>query len=88
MQMGLKLYETLKNAGIECLLDDRSERYGAKIADFELIGLPFGIIIGKGLEKGEIELIRRENLAKESLEIQDFDALISKILEVCQCDSF
>ncbi len=70
------------------MLDDRAERYGAKIADFELIGLPFGIVVGKGLEKGEIELIRRKDLAKESLGIQDFDALISKIFEVCQCDSF
>lgn len=86
MQMGLKLYESLQNKGIECLLDDRSERYGAKIADFELIGLPFGIVVGKGLEKGEIELIRRKNLQKESLGVADFDALVSKILEVCQCD--
>lgn len=86
MQMGLKLYESLQNKGVECLLDDRSERYGAKIADFELIGLPFGIVVGKGLEKGEIELIRRKNLQKESLEVADFDALVSKILEVCQCD--
>lgn len=86
MQMGLKLYESLQSKGIECLLDDRSERYGAKIADFELIGLPFGIVVGKGLEKGEIELIRRKNLQKESLGVADFDALVSKILEVCQCD--
>ena len=86
MQMSFKLYETLQNVGIECLLDDRAERYGAKIADFELIGLPFGIVVGKGLEKGEIELIKRENLEKVCLNIQDFDALISKLLEAFQCD--
>lgn len=85
MQIGTRLYEALKNAGIECLLDDRSERYGAKIADFELIGIPFGIVVGKSLEKGEIELIRRENLSKESLKIQDFNALLHTLLEAFKC---
>ncbi len=85
MQMGTKLYEELKNAGIECLLDDRSERYGAKIADFELIGIPFGIVVGKSLEKGEIELIKRANLEKESLSIHDFNALLHTLLGVFKC---
>ncbi len=85
MQMGTNLYKALQNAKIECLLDDRAERYGAKIADFELIGLPFGIVIGKGLEKGEIELIRREDLTKETLSVQNFDALLQTLLKVFQC---
>ena len=85
LAMGEKIYEALQNAGIECLLDERAERYGAKIADFELIGILFGIVVGKGLEKGEIELIRREKLEKESLEIADFDALLQKLIGILKC---
>ncbi|TLD89081.1 proline--tRNA ligase [Helicobacter sp. MIT 05-5294] len=85
MRFAEKLYESLKTAGIECLLDDRTERYGAKIADFELVGLPFGIVVGKGLEKGEIELIRRKDLSKEILQVQDFNALVESLREVFLC---
>lgn len=81
LEMGEKIYTALNKEGIECLLDDRAERYGAKIADFELIGFPFGIIIGKGLEKGEIELVRRKDLSREVLKVSDFIALIAELKE-------
>lgn len=79
LEMGEKIYKALSVEGIECLLDDRSERYGVKIADYELIGIPFGIVIGKGLEKCEIELIKRKDLKKEILKISDFKTLIEEI---------
>ena len=81
LEMGEKIYTALNKEGIECLLDDRAERYGAKISDFELIGFPFGIIIGKGLEKGEIELVRRKDLSREVLKVSDFIALIAELKE-------
>ncbi len=81
MQMGLKIYESLEALGISCLLDDRAERYGAKIADFELIGLPFGIIVGKELQNGIVEFIQRKDLKKKSLKIDDFQALIQNVKE-------
>ncbi|MCI5969487.1 proline--tRNA ligase [Helicobacter sp.] len=81
LEMGEKIYTALSAEGIECLLDDRGERYGAKIADFELIGLPFGIIVGKGLEKGEIEFVRRKDLSKQVLKVSDFRALIAGLKE-------
>ena len=80
MAFATKLYESLKECGVDCLLDDRDERYGAKMADFELIGMPYALIVGKGLAQGNIELIRRENLEKVKLEVADFNTLKEQIL--------
>lgn len=64
MQVATKLEQDLENLGIEVLVDDRNERFGSKMADFELIGVPFGVLIGKSLEQGEVELIKRADLSK------------------------
>lgn len=51
-----KLYQDLKAAGVDVLLDDRDERPGSKFADLELIGIPHRIVIGeRGLKNGELE---------------------------------
>lgn len=50
------LYDKLKSAGIEVLLDDRNERPGVKFADMELIGIPHRIVIGdRALAEDNIE---------------------------------
>lgn len=69
--MGERLYTHLLSQGKKVLLDDRDERFGAKIADFELLGIPCGYIIGKELENGKIELVKREDLSKQSLGISE-----------------
>ena len=56
------LYETLTNAGIEVLLDDRNERPGVKFTDSELIGYPVRIVVGdKNLPNVEIKIREAEN---------------------------
>jgi prolyl-tRNA synthetase len=50
------LYQQLRAAGVEVLLDDRNERPGVKFADMELIGIPHRIVIGdRALADGNIE---------------------------------
>ncbi|MBP3675003.1 MAG: proline--tRNA ligase [Campylobacter sp.] len=66
-KFALELESALESAGIEVLLDDRDERFGVKIADFELIGNPFGVVVGKGLANAEVELIIRDGLIKEKV---------------------
>ncbi|OBV29611.1 proline--tRNA ligase [Helicobacter sp. CLO-3] len=67
-EFGMSLYEGLRARGVEVLCDDRDARFGAKMADFELVGLAlFGIVIGKGLESGNIECVKREGLEKKML---------------------
>jgi len=51
-----KLYDSLKQAGIDVLLDDRDNRAGVMFADMELIGIPMRVVISdKGLAKGTVE---------------------------------
>lgn len=77
----LKLYEDLKAQNIDVLLDDRDERFGVKMADFELLGYNYALIIGKGLEQGTLELIKRDGLTKQALKIDNnmLDSIISHI---------
>jgi prolyl-tRNA synthetase len=65
-----KLYEDLKRAGLEVLFDDRADaRAGEKFTDFELIGVPKAVVIGKkSLERGVVEV--RSRLTDEKLEIK------------------
>ena len=61
------LYEQMKSENISVLLDDRNERFGFKMSDFELLGFPYAIIVGKGLKEGEVQLVNRKTLEKETL---------------------
>lgn len=52
-----RVYEELKAAGVDVLLDDRTERAGVKFKDCDLIGYPLRITIGpKALEEDVIEV--------------------------------
>jgi prolyl-tRNA synthetase len=51
-----RIYQDLRDAGVEVLLDDRDERAGVKFKDADLIGLPLRIAVGKkGLAEGKVE---------------------------------
>ena len=56
-----EVYEELRAAGIDVLLDDRRERAGVKFNDCDLIGYPVRIAIGpKTIDNGSIEVkVRR-----------------------------
>ena len=52
-----EVYEELRAAGLDVLLDDRRERAGVKFNDCDLIGYPVRIAIGpKTIESGSIEV--------------------------------
>ncbi len=70
------LYESLTNAGVEVLYDDRDARAGEKFADSDLIGIPKRIIISaKSLEKGGAEIVSR---ADGTAEIVPLDTLVNR----------
>jgi prolyl-tRNA synthetase len=51
------LYEELRRAGVEVLLDDRNERPGVKFNDMDLLGIPVRVVIGgKNLPNAEIKM--------------------------------
>jgi prolyl-tRNA synthetase len=54
------LYAKLNAAGVEVLYDDTDESAGAKFATFDLIGLPWQVVVGpRGLKSGVVELKNR-----------------------------
>jgi prolyl-tRNA synthetase len=62
------LYRKLTNAGVEVLYDDSDERAGAKFSMFDLIGLPWQIIVGpRGLATGQVEIKNRKTGERENL---------------------
>lgn len=69
-EAGERLYEKLREAGLDVILDDRDERPGVKFKDAELVGLPYRVTIGpKGLADGVFEFVRRRDGQKRDLEI-------------------
>ena len=61
-EAGVQLYEALRAAGIDALLDDRDERPGVKFKDAELVGIPYRVTVGpKGLASKQVELTRRRD---------------------------
>jgi prolyl-tRNA synthetase len=60
------VYEQLRAAGIDALLDDRDERPGVKFKDADLVGIPLRIAVGaKSLANGQIEWSWRKDRAKQ-----------------------
>ncbi len=54
------LYEELRSAGIDVLLDDRDERPGVMFAEMELIGIPHRVTVGERvLKEGAVEYFDR-----------------------------
>jgi prolyl-tRNA synthetase len=64
------VYDTLRARGLEVLLDDRADaRAGEKFAEFELMGIPTAVVVGKkSLETGMVEI--RKRLTGEKLEVR------------------
>ena len=67
-----EFYRRLHQTGLEVLYDDRDERTGSKLADMDLIGLPWQIIVGpRGLKSGVVELKNRKTGSSEELTIDE-----------------
>ncbi len=83
MNIATKIYNSLLEKGVSVILDDRADKktgFGVKIKDFELIGFPYAIIIGNGIKDNRIELIRRVDLVKEELSLDNIvDTILKRI---------
>lgn len=56
-----RVYEILKESGIDVLYDDRDARAGEKFADADLIGVPIRIVVSeKTMAEGGVELATRK----------------------------
>jgi prolyl-tRNA synthetase len=80
-QLAEELYDALRQAGVDALLDDRSERAGVKFKDADLIGIPWRVVVGRGAPQGRIELVRRQGTVSQELEAS---ALLSSLMPALQ----
>ncbi|MGA0022004.1 MAG: proline--tRNA ligase [Vulcanococcus sp.] len=58
-ELGEQLYAEFQAAGIDVLLDDRTERAGVKFKDADLLGIPWRVVVGRGAADGQVELVQR-----------------------------
>ena len=65
MKIANEMYNALKSAGIEVVLDDRDERAGVKFKDADLIGFPYRVTVGKTINEGFVEFKVRETDQQE-----------------------
>lgn len=78
MNTATALYNELKAAGINVLLDDRDERPGVKFADLELIGIPHRIVVSdRNLAEDKYEYVNRRDGEKQML---SRDEVLEKII--------
>jgi prolyl-tRNA synthetase len=72
-----EIYQVIQKSGIEIILDDRNSKLGNKLHDWELMGIPNVVIIGKNEASSNIVTFKqRGSSEKESLNIEQ---LMSKI---------
>ena len=81
-----ELVKDLKSKGISVKFDNRDTyRPGAKFAQYELQGVPLRIAIGpKDLEKGTVELARRDTLSKQFVAKDEVVDTIESLLKEIQ----
>ena len=78
MALGETLYTQMLENGVDVLLDERKDRYGAKMKDYELIGVPYAVVIGKNLAEGKVEFLTRKGMIKEEVDVKDIFSFLEK----------
>jgi prolyl-tRNA synthetase len=72
MAVANRIYDDFHSAGVDVILDDRTERPGVKFADAELVGIPFRVTIGpKGVADGVAEVTERDGLLRNEVNLEE-----------------
>ena len=76
------LYDKLRQAGIDILLEDRGLRPGVCFADMELIGIPHRLVLSeKSLDDNVIEYKRRHDGEEQTLSLASIVTILPTLLE-------
>lgn len=86
----IPIVSELKARGISVKYDDAdNKRPGFKFADYEVKGVPVRLAIGqRDLEEGTVEIMRRDTLEKETVNIEGIADRIAGLLEEIQRNLF
>lgn len=84
------IVEKLKSMGISVKYDNAdNKRPGFKFADYELKGVPVRLVLGaRDIEKGTIEVMRRDTLEKSEASIEGIEAHVAALLEEIQANIY
>ena len=85
-----EITEGLKQLGISVKYDNsENKRPGFKFADYELKGIPVRLVLGaRDLENGTIEVMRRDTLEKETVQIEGIKQYVKQLLDDIQANIF
>jgi len=76
--LGEKLYDSMLEKGVDVLLDERKDRFGAKMKDYELLGVPHAVVIGKKLADGLVEFVTRKGMLKDEVSVDEIETLLKE----------
>jgi prolyl-tRNA synthetase family II len=80
-QAATSLYESLKAARVEVILDDRQERPGVKFSDIELVGIPYRVTISaRGLTAGTAEVTDRATRSTSHIPLADLTSHLTSLV--------
>lgn len=83
-EMAEKIAAELESAGIEVIYDDRRKMSaGVKFKDYELLGMPYGVVVGKGLKDGNVEI--RTRATGESVNVP-VDQAVASVVDLVKKD--
>ena len=77
LEKSIKVYEFLKSRNIETIIDDTDENISAKIKKFNLIGIPYQLIIGSKSE-GNLYEFKEVDGETQKLKVEDIASQIIK----------
>ncbi|MFJ8047996.1 proline--tRNA ligase [Streptomyces luteogriseus] len=81
-----EIYQSLRKAGVEVVVDDRDERPGAKFRDAELTGIPYRVVVGtRGLDDGAVELVHRGTGERVQLPVAEAAAKVIDVVQASKC---
>ncbi|MBN2247345.1 MAG: proline--tRNA ligase [Coriobacteriia bacterium] len=77
-----RIAQALADAGVETIIDDRSERAGVKFADADLIGWPLQVVVGKrGVADGIVELKDRTTGERSTIPVEHAAAAVIDLVK-------
>ncbi|MDE6721938.1 MAG: proline--tRNA ligase [Bacteroidaceae bacterium] len=84
------IVKNLKAMGISVKYDNAdNKRPGFKFADYELKGVPVRLVLGaRDLEKGLVEVMRRDTLEKENVAIEGIEEYIKNLFDDIQTNIY
>ena len=76
-----RIARDVEAAGVDILYDDRRKvSAGVKFADYELLGMPWGVVVGRGLAEGRVEIRNRRTGERTDVPVEQAPARLRSLI--------